>query len=1040
MSFSSSSAANNNLSIRNEELWKELIQQLFSIASGEQLISVINVQHVQMDKKKGRVLEDRIVCVTTKKKMITTSKKKNGFKVHLLVIKRDKEGTFHIEKTYKLKRLAKIEGCEESNTEFILHFTNHQKPFRIISEGTEQKNIFISKLLHVCRENFGSEPVLENVNLAELSEYITEEEENDDENLFKDEIGDVSQKDLVTEEEEKIMRKVLEQFNEDMSDAKLVSSQLNQRLAIYERENIHAILQKQEQWERIIGQLDQVEGQLEEMNDWLERYNKKLMLMQKDIVQIESENNNMEVQARNLKYLSDEIDQLIHTLEFDDSYVQSIQNDEFDGKLSKINDAVQKLQDSLNEKFQDGMDDMVAVRERIKYFQILRFNFVNRFKIYMRKYFKKLASQMFKQTGKSFKYAIDLKSVNYNSYHRDIIQLHKDTIHKDLSKYSILMECVHSTQEAVKDHQLLEMLKQKMRESYGKFSLSMIKIKKDKMIDRPLDMLLLKYTKAVAPLYRKEIHLFIHDTKQVIKSNKENKVSKTFLLGTKSTQLNEKIIKDTKHAKRVSVRMPAAKTSNNNTDSSKTTLSIDDDEMTMASEIDFSDGEEDFDDEIIEYVKEQQSDISSRVDTLYAYCLNTICSTMFQEQNHITKFFIMNTATEEVQISNPSFESTTSNVQSDGDNDANEGKTSIEINTNSATSSQSAAQNGASHSAQNVQRSEIYLMMERMFKDINDDLVSITNYVKKNTDRFYSLSMSLAAERQFRMYNGKSTYITEFLIFVKGLIQEIIQKFITKQIESIQEFKCTIKKVHVVPFIAKFSYFNDRFESILTNFSDMSVARSSATTDYLKIISAMFDSIEKLAQTNEKHSDAFRMKNYSYFYHSLNKRPNLSQNEELIKHNEIAKKRFEECCRRYILWMINFKFEFLFHFIDGLEDCIKTTSKEDIIYQTQYSKAKVKELIKKYDHQVMQKGIESIFKRMDKHIGQKNVDDSSYKIPKAIEERGPKVLHKEVWSRLRKFFVSKYERFEKIINEAYPTCKPVSTREVEAMFDSFSFN
>jgi len=321
MSNNASPVSTTNTSKQNEELWKDLIQQLFAIASGEQLISVINVLHVVIDKKRGKVLESRIVCLTTKKKMITTSKKKKGYTVKVLVIRREKEGTFQIEKVYKLKRLAKIEGSEENNKEFILHFTNHVKPFKIISDDPDQKNMFISKLLQVCRENFGTEPVLENINFVELSDYIVEEEENEEDNLFKDEIGDVSQKDLVTEEEEKIMRKVLEQFNEDMSDAKLVSSQLNQRLAIYERENIHAILQKQDQWEQVIAQLDTAEGQLEEMNDWLERYNKKLMLMQKDIVQIESENNNMEVQARNLKCLSDEIDQLVVSINVDRNYL-----------------------------------------------------------------------------------------------------------------------------------------------------------------------------------------------------------------------------------------------------------------------------------------------------------------------------------------------------------------------------------------------------------------------------------------------------------------------------------------------------------------------------------------------------------------------------------------------------------------------------------------------------------------------------------------------------------------------------------------------
>ena len=91
--------------------------------------------------------------------------------------------------------------------------------------------------------------------------------------------------------------------------------------------------------------------------------------------------------------------------------------------MNKINEAVQKLQNSLNDKLQDGMDEMVAVRERNKYFQIMRFNFVNRFKLFMRKYFKELSKQLLKQRGKNFKYTIDTANINYNSYNREIMQV-----------------------------------------------------------------------------------------------------------------------------------------------------------------------------------------------------------------------------------------------------------------------------------------------------------------------------------------------------------------------------------------------------------------------------------------------------------------------------------------------------------------------------------------------------------------------------------------------------------------------------------------
>ena len=578
------------------------------------------------------------------------------------------------------------------------------------------------------------------------------------------------------------------------------------------------------------------------------------------------------------------------------------------------------------------------------------------------------------------------------------------------------MECVHSTQEAIKDTQLLEMLKAKYRETQNKFT-NLLKIKQDKMIDRPMEMLQSKYTKSMVLPYRKEIHEFIHDVKGVIKSNKENKVTKTFLLGTKSTQVNEKLIKETKHASRRSTKLPPKILENV---TPRGSVVFDDDETTLGTEMDFSDGEDELDDEVIEYVKQQQKDLSNRVDTLYAYCLNTICSVMYQEQQQIARIFLLDTKQEEISA----------NIEEDEETDKDEEKSDA----GNEKKSTDGKDQPSKKDTPVIRSSDIHIMMEKMFQDINQDFADITKYVERKTDKFYALAMSLAVEKQFRTYSGKSTYISEFIIFCRGLIQQVIQKFITKQVESIDEFKCTIKKIHIVPFVAKFSYFNDRFESILMNFSDMNMARTSATTDYLKIIKSMFAALEKLADTNEKHKNAFRMKNYSYFYHSLNKRPNLSQNEELMKQNEIAKQRFEESCRKYIIWMINFKFELLFQFIEGLEDCIKTTSKEDIVYQKQFSKDKVKEILKKYDADVLKKGLQDIMKRMDKHIGQKNADESTYKIPKSIEERGPKVLHREVWTRLRRFFIAKYDVFESIVTECYGF-KPVASIVVESYFD-----
>lgn len=117
----------------------------------------------------------------------------------------------------------------------------------------------------------------------------------------------MSQKDLVTEDEEKLMMQVLEQFKLDISDAKAVENELNVKLTQTEQDNIHDILQKQAEWKSIITQLQIAQRQLLDMKSWLDKQQEKLSLMQRDIEQIEAENNDMEVQARNHQRLSEQL-------------------------------------------------------------------------------------------------------------------------------------------------------------------------------------------------------------------------------------------------------------------------------------------------------------------------------------------------------------------------------------------------------------------------------------------------------------------------------------------------------------------------------------------------------------------------------------------------------------------------------------------------------------------------------------------------------------------------------------------------------------
>lgn len=71
---------------------------------------------------------------------------------------------------------------------------------------------------------------------------------------------------------------VLQQYNLDISDAKLVTEQLSHRLGEAEQENIHDILEKQNEWQNIIIQMRSTREQLADIKKSINYYKDELMV------------------------------------------------------------------------------------------------------------------------------------------------------------------------------------------------------------------------------------------------------------------------------------------------------------------------------------------------------------------------------------------------------------------------------------------------------------------------------------------------------------------------------------------------------------------------------------------------------------------------------------------------------------------------------------------------------------------------------------------------------------------------------------------
>lgn len=200
----------------------------------------------------------------------------------------------------------------------------------------------------------------------------------------------------------------------------------------------------------------------------------------------------------------------------------------------------------------------------------------------------------------------------------------------------------------------------------------------------------------------------------------------------------------------------------------------------------------------------------------------------------------------------------------------------------------------------------------------------------------------------------------------------------------------------------------------------------------------MFQSIEALARTEDKHSNAFRMKNYFFFY-KIMKQQNF-KSTIIQKNIELAEKIFLQCRHEYVYWIIHCKFSELFRFFDGIEELInlKSVEPEDVV--NQFPKTTLRSILEPLQ-KTFEKSIENVSrkankivdflemkKRVDKHLGLRN---ESWGQPFSLEANSMN----ETWQYLEDYFMERYKRFEQIVAGHYSnmTLTPSSKTVVEIL-------
>ncbi|CAO3701218.1 unnamed protein product [Rhizopus stolonifer] len=139
-----------------------------------------------------------------------------------------------------------------------------------------------------------------------------------------------------------------------------------------EAANVHAIIQSDERVRSIVDHIDTSLVELDSMESWLSLYAAELNSMGDDIREIEIQNRALQILNSNQLSLISELDELLSAISIPKRCLDSLQYDSMDtaDDVIRIQESAEMLQKTLKTKLPGGLQDMVAVQERLETYNV----------------------------------------------------------------------------------------------------------------------------------------------------------------------------------------------------------------------------------------------------------------------------------------------------------------------------------------------------------------------------------------------------------------------------------------------------------------------------------------------------------------------------------------------------------------------------------------------------------------------------------------------------------------------------------------------
>ncbi|XP_062215173.1 exocyst complex component SEC3A-like isoform X1 [Phragmites australis] len=301
--------------------------------------------------------------------------------------------------------------------------------------------------------------------------------------------------------------------------------------------------------------------------------------------------------------------------------------------------------------------------------------------------------------------------------------------------------------------------------------------------------------------------------------------------------------------------------------------------------------------------------------------------------------------------------------------------------------------------------------LQELLDGIQEDFYAVVDWAYK-IDPLRCISMHGTTERYLSGQKADAAgFVRKLLDDLESRISVQFSRFIDEACHQIERNnERNVRQTGILAYIPRFAVLASRMEQYI-----LGQSRDLSDKAYTKLVSTMFATLEKIAQSDTKTADIVLIENYAAFQNSLYDLANVVPT--LAKFYHQASESYELACTRHISSLIYLQFERLFQFNRKVEELTYTIAAEEIPFQLGLSKTDLRRVVKS-SLSGIDKSISAMYRRLQKTL--------------TSDELFP-----SLWDKCKKEFLDKYESFVLMVTRIYGNEPIMSVAEMKDILASF---